>query len=144
MVDETIALFHWLAWVSEQIYGPDARGAARRWVIRRVHRDGPRTVPELAKARAIRRQSLQPVVDALARDGFVELRANARHARSKLVTLTTRGVALADEMDRVDERVLRAVSRGMRENALVEAAATLRDLRVHFEAGVRWKPLVTR
>ncbi len=116
--------------------------AARRWVIRRVHRDGPRTVPELAKARAIRRQSLQPVVDALARDGFVELRANSRHARSKLVTLTTRGVALAAEMDRVDERVLRAVSRGMRESALLEAAATLRDLRVHFEAGVRWKPVV--
>lgn len=144
VVDETIALFHWLAWVSDQIYGPDARGAARRWVIRRVHRDGPRTVPQLAKARAIRRQSLQPVVDALARDGLVHLEANAAHARSKLVTLTRRGLELADEMDRVDALVLRAVSRGMRESALLEAAATLRDLRAHFEAGVRWRPLVGR
>ncbi len=141
-MDETIALFHWLAWVSDQIYGEDARGAARRWVIRRVHRDGPRTVPQLARARTIRRQSLQPVVDALARDGLVELRANPTHARSKLVTLTQRGADLAHEMDRIDDRVLRSVARGMRESALVETAATLRDLRTGFEAGVRWKPLV--
>ncbi len=142
MVDETIALFHWLAWVSDQIYGDDARGAAGRWVLRRLRRDGPSTVPRLARARAIRRQSLQPVVDSLARDGLVELRENPAHARSKLVALTRRGGDLTGEMDRIDARVLRAVSRGMRERALVEAAATLRDLRAGFESGVRWRMLV--
>ena len=140
LVDETVALHQWLAWVSEQIYGEDARGAARRWTLRRLDRDGARTVPELARARVVRRQSLQPIVDGLVRDGLVDLRENPRHARSELVTLTRRGADLVARMDRVDERVLRAASRGVGERDLVEAAETLRALRAGFETGVRWRP----
>lgn len=138
VVDETIALQHWLAWVSDQIYGDDARGAARRWTLRRV-RDAPHTVPQLARVRAVRRQSLQPVVDALLADGLVELRPNPAHARSELVALTRRGAELVDRMDRVDERVLRAVARGLRERDLETTAATLRALRAGFESGLRWR-----
>ena len=139
VVDETIALFHWLAWVSDQIYGDDARGAARRWTLRRLHRDGPCTVPELARARAIRRQSIQPVIDALARDGLVTPVANPRHARSVRFALTDAGVRLAARLDRVDDRVLRAVSRGVGERELTVAASTLRRLRAGFETGARWR-----
>ena len=139
VVDETIALFHWLSWVSDQIYGDDARGAARRWTLRRLHRDGPSTVPELARARAIRRQSIQPVVDALVGEGLVVARANPRHARSMRFALTDAGVRLALRLDRVDDRVLRAVSRGIVDRDLAVAAATLKRLRAGFETGARWR-----
>ena len=38
VVDETIALFHWLEWVAQHLYGDDSLGAPRRWVLRRLHR----------------------------------------------------------------------------------------------------------
>ncbi|HEX4517006.1 MAG TPA: MarR family transcriptional regulator [Polyangiaceae bacterium] len=139
VVDETIALFHWLAWVSDQIYGDEARGAARRWTLRRLHRDGPCTVPELARARAIRRQSIQPVVDALVRDGLVRVTENPRHARSVRFAITDAGAKLVDRLDRVDARVLRAVSRGIVPRDLAVAASTLQRLRAGFETGARWR-----
>lgn len=140
VVDETIALFHWLSWVSDQIYGDDARGAARRWTLRRLHRDGPSTVPELARARAIRRQSIQPVVDALVEDGLVFATPNPRHARSTRFAIADAGVKLVHRLDRIDDRVLRAVSRGIVERDLAISSETLRRLRAGFETGTaRWR-----
>ena len=139
VVDETIALFHWLSWVSDQIYGEGARGAARRWTLRRLRRDGPRTVPELARARAIRRQSIQPVVDALVRDGLVVAMPNPRHARSVRFAITDHGAKLVERLDRVDDRVLRAVSRGIAPRDLAITASALRRLRAGFETGARWR-----
>jgi len=139
VVDETIALFRWLSWVSDQLYGDDARGAARRWVLRRLHRDGPMTVPRLARARTLRRQSMQPVVDALVADGLVRWLANPRHARSRLASLTGRGAALVTRLDRIDADVLRAVGRGIPAAELAAAAATLRALRAGFEVEPRWR-----
>jgi DNA-binding MarR family transcriptional regulator len=140
VVDETIALHHWLAYVADEIYGDDARGASRRWLIRRLDRGGPQTVPALAKLRAVRRQSLQPLVDALAAEGLAERRDNERHARSPLVALSRAGIALAARLDRVDAAVLRAVGRGLSERDLVTTATTLAKLRAGFELGMRWRP----
>ena len=133
MVDETIALFRWLAWASEHIYGEDARGATRRWILRSLQRRGAQSVPALARARAMRRQSVQPIVDALLADGLVELAENPAHKRSKLVVLTQEGAALVERMDRVDARVLGSVARDVAEQDLVAAAATLGALRRGFE-----------
>lgn len=141
VVDETIALFRWLAWIADQIYGDEPRGAAQRWLLRALHRRGAQTVPQLARARGARRQSLQPVVDALADAGLVALASNPEHARSKLVVLTRAGVAAAQRMDRVDARVLGAVSRGIPEPRLAATAATLRALRRGFETE-RWRAAV--
>lgn len=142
MVDETIALFRWLEWVSDQLYGDDARGAARRWVLRRLDRDGPQTVPALARARSLRRQSMQPVIDALVADGLVERIANPRHARSPRAALTARGAALARRLDRIDARVLGAVSRTIPEADLARAAQTLRAIRTGFEIEPRWRAVL--
>jgi len=133
VVDETIALFRWLAWASEHIYGEEARGATRRWVLRSLQRNGPQSVPALARARAMRRQSVQPIVDSLVDDGFVELARNPAHERSKLVVLTGAGATLVEEMDRVDARVLGMVARGIAEPHLVVTARTLGMLRHGFE-----------
>jgi DNA-binding MarR family transcriptional regulator len=138
-VDETIALFRWLSWVSEQLYGDDARGAARRWVLRRLTREGPHTVPALARARRQRRQSMQPVVDALVADGLVRWRDNPAHARSRLAVITARGRRLVSGLDAIDARVLRAVSRDVSTSDLECTARTLRALREGFELEPRWR-----
>lgn len=134
MVDETIALFRWLAWAAENVYGDaTTHGATRRWILRSIHRHGPQTVPALAKSRTMRRQGIQPLVDALAREGFVTSRTNPSHKRSRLVALTHKGLERVERMDRVDARVLEIVSRGIAEPQLVVTAATLARLRQGFE-----------
>jgi DNA-binding MarR family transcriptional regulator len=139
VVDETIALFHWLEWVADQLYGDEGRGAPRRWVLRRLQRYGPQTVPELARAKALRRQSMQPVVDAIEAEGLVELTENPRHSRSRLARLTGRGAQLVERMDRIDARTLSAVSRGIPTPRLASTATTLRELREGFSIESRWR-----
>ena len=140
VVDATIALYHWLAWVSDELYGEDARGAARRWTLRRLRRDGPQTIPALAKIRTVRRQSLQPLVDALIADGLVVFEKNPKHARSNLLVLTKRGVELVERLDRIDNAVLRAVGTGIAEKDLRVTSETLRTLQSRFETKMRWRP----
>src|SRR5205085_4916674 len=93
----------------------------------------------LARTRALRRQSIQPIVDDLAVRGLVELVPNPRHARSPRVRITARGSALVARMDRVDRRVLAAVGGGLDPAAITTTAATLRALRSQLEIALRWR-----
>jgi DNA-binding MarR family transcriptional regulator len=142
VVDETIALFHRLRWVAEQIYGDEGRSTARRGVLRGLVRYGPATVPGLARTRSVTRQHLQAVVDALAADGLVELVPNPSHRRSRLVRATARGEEIVRRMDRVDVRVLEAVRGNLSQRDLELTARTLRALREGFERGVRWRAVL--
>ena len=139
VVDETAALFHRLAWVADEIYGDEGRGTARRGILRGLARYGPATVPALARARSVRRQTIQPVVDALVADGLAELVDNPAHATSRLVKVTAAGVVIVQRMDRTDRRVLAAVGADVDARAIAVTARTLRALRTRFETQLRWR-----
>ncbi len=139
VVDETVALNHRLQWVAERMYGDDGRRATRRGLLRGVIRYGPQTVPQLARARSVTRQNIQPVVDALLAEGLVRLASNPEHKRSKLVVATPRGEQLVQEWDLADARVLAAVGRGLSQRDLDITARTLRLVRERFELKLRWQ-----
>lgn len=142
VVDETIALFHRVRWVAEQIYAGDGRWTARRGILRGLVRYGPRTVPQLALARSVTRQHTQEVVDRLAADGLVELVANPAHKRSRLVRATRAGAALVAQMDGVDTRVLAAIGGGLTLRDLATTARTLRGVRLAFEDEPVWRAVL--
>jgi DNA-binding MarR family transcriptional regulator len=142
VVDETIALFHRLRWVAEQIYGSEGRSTARRGLLRGLSRYGPQTVATLARTRFVTRQHVQEVVDALARDGLVELISNPEHARSRLVRATPRGETMVVAWDETDARVLAAVGSSLTRSDLESTARTLRAIREGFEVSMRWRPVV--
>jgi DNA-binding MarR family transcriptional regulator len=135
VIDETIALFHRVRYVAEQIYVADGRSATQRGVLRGLVRYGPRTVPQLARTRSVSRQHTQEVVDRLRADGFVELVTNPAHRRSRLVRATRRGVALVASMDEADAAVLRAIGERLvaTRAELGITARTLREVRERFE-----------
>ena len=139
VVDETVALNHRLQWVAERMYGDDGRHATRRGILRGVLRYGPQSVPELARARSVTRQNIQPVVDALVAEGWVRLVPNPKHARSRLVAATARGEELVKRWDLADARVLAAVGRGLSNQDLEVTARTLRAIRERFETRLRWQ-----
>lgn len=144
VVDETIALFHRLAWVADEIYGEQGRGTSRRGILRGLVRFGPQSVPQLARARSVRRQTVQPVVDELVAEGLVEWIANPRHATSRLVRIRPSGAAIVERMDRIDRRVLEVVGADLEPDAIATTTATLRALRIRFETTVRWRAAATR
>jgi len=143
VVDETIALFHRVRWVAEQIYVPDGRSLPRRGILRGLVRYGPRTVPQLALARSVTRQHTQEVVDGLVAAGLAELVANPAHARSRLVRATARGVAVVAQMDAVDTRVLAAIGGALSARELAVTARTLRAVREAFEDEARWRRVIS-
>jgi DNA-binding MarR family transcriptional regulator len=139
VVDEVIGLFHRLRYVAEEIYGEGGRSTARRGILRGLVRYGAQTVPELARARSVTRQDVQPVVGALATEGLVELLDNPAHRRSRLVRVTERGERLVRVLDATDARVLRAVGVGLTARDLDTTARTLAELRRRFETSTRWR-----
>lgn len=142
VIDETIALYHRLRWVAEEIYGQEGRSTARRGLLRGLVRYGAQTVPALARARSVTRQHVQEVVDRLEESGLVERIENPRHARSPLIRATRRGEALVQKMDEVDARVLVAAAGAISERDLAITLRTLRSLRSGFELGARWRGAV--
>ena len=140
VVDETIALYHRMRWISEQVYGDEGRSTARRGILRGLVRYGAQTVPALARARSVTRQHVQEVVDALLAHDLVVLEPNPAHKRTPLVRATQNGEALVREMDEIDAGVLGAVSNAVPPRDMELTARTLRTLRNAFEVqSSRWR-----
>lgn len=73
--------------------------AGGEWgVLRTLVKDGPQTVPEMARARPVSRQHCQTIVNTLEAEGTVELIENPKHKKSKLVRITKKGRARFEAM----------------------------------------------
>jgi len=140
VVEEAIALYHRIRWVSEQVYGEEGRSTARRGILRGLVRYGAQSVPALARARSVTRQHVQEVVDALLEHDLVTLEPNPAHKRSPLVKATSAGEVLVKEMDDIDTRVLSTVSDVVSARDMELTVRTLRTLRNAFEMqSARWR-----
>lgn len=62
-----------------------------RWQVLGAIWDDPATVSDIARIMGLTRQSVQRTVNALERDGFVELVDNPSHKRARLVRITHKG-----------------------------------------------------
>ncbi|MEZ6022407.1 MAG: MarR family transcriptional regulator [Hyphomonadaceae bacterium] len=68
--------------------------AGGEWgVLRTLAKDGPQTVPDIARARPVSRQHCQTICNALHEQGLVAFVDNPKHKRSKLVQVTDKGRA---------------------------------------------------
>ncbi len=138
---ETVALFHRLRVVAEQVHGQGEMSAGRRGILRNIDRLGPQTVPQMARDRPVSRQHIQTLVNELAKEGLVDFIDNPAHKRSSLVHLTRKGKVTLDAMNQREAKLLGALDTGIAEKDLRTAAAVLRRLRESFE-DARWKRLL--
>ncbi|MGC4028381.1 MAG: MarR family transcriptional regulator [Steroidobacteraceae bacterium] len=71
-----------------------------RWQVLGAITDQPRTVAQIARQYELTRQGVLWVVQAMVKDGLVELVRNPDHRRAKLVRQTSLGFALYEEISR--------------------------------------------
>ena len=143
VIGETVALFHRLRVVSEQIHGQGEVSSGRWGVMRSLAQAGPQTVPQLARSRPVSRQYIQTLVDGLAEQGLIEGVANPAHKRSPLLRLTPKGQTLLEDMNKKAARVLKQLSSLIPDEELRRTASTLRAVRELF-AGNQWEQALKR
>ena len=138
---ETVALFHRLRAVADQLYGQGEMSGARRGVLRSLDRLGPQTVPQMARARPVSRQHIQAVVNPLVEEGFVEFIDNPAHKRSHLVRLTPKGKESVGAMNRREAKLLGKLGVDIPQDDLLTAVKVLRAVRESFESP-QWKRIL--
>src|SRR5262245_31922881 len=86
LIDETVRLYRRLSIVAEQVHHRGEMSGGLRGILRSLKKEGPQTVPHMARVRAVSRQHVQSLVNQLALEGFVVLTANPASKRSPLVS----------------------------------------------------------
>ena len=118
-------LFHLLAAAGSALHAEVGVTASMRGVMESIHRQGPQTVPALARQRPVSRQHIQRIVDQLLERKLVQLEDNPAHKRSPRVALTPRGATLFRTMSEREKSVFERIARNL---SAAEAHTALRVL----------------
>jgi DNA-binding MarR family transcriptional regulator len=90
LILETFRVYGDLLAEGDRISGAFGQSSARWQVLGAIDADAE-TVPGIARAMGLTRQSVQRTVDLLETDGLIRYRDNPAHRRSRLVEMTPRG-----------------------------------------------------
>jgi DNA-binding MarR family transcriptional regulator len=123
---EVMALANQLRRTAASVPDPACTQVGGWGVLQLLERQGPLTVPSIARYRTVSRQSTQTLVNRLESEGWVALATNPAHKRSGLVQLTEDGRhTLAAALARKPTSLLPQVP----ESRLISAARLLRQVR---------------
>ena len=129
MIDQIRRCFFLLGAVSDDAVADLGLSASTRAVLEHLDENGPATVPQIAAAKTVRRQSIQELADKLHAAGFVAFADNPAHRRSQLLTLTRKGRAVFAEVRERDLQILSRLAKSLGPQRTSAAAATLQALR---------------
>jgi len=130
------AAFHKLRAAGKRLGAVFPMGGGTWGLLRSLAREGPQTVPALARARPVARQHIQVMVDALAAQGLVSLIANPRHKRSRLVALTPAGEVAFAALDGRVRAAATNLAAGLDAADVTVATAVLRSLARKLDEGL--------
>lgn len=112
-----------------------------RAVMEILHRNGPASVPDLARQLHIQRQYVQVMVNDAITAEMVEKKPNASHARSALISLTDTGNTLITQVLKKEQGLLRDIARDLPAEDIETALAVTNTVLTRFQAlNVRPKP----
>src|ERR1700761_3776974 len=98
LVEQVRATFFELRRISETMLDDlDCTGAERSLLVE-LDKAGPRTVPQLARARAVSRQAMQRAADRVIERGWARAVDNPEHQRSSLIELAPLGARVLDKI----------------------------------------------
>ncbi len=105
LLDEVRLLWHVMVRTGERLHAGEKTTLGMRGVLELLLRDGPATVPQMARSRRVTRQHVQGLADALRQLEMVALVDNPAHRRSPLVRLTPAGRSAIERMRRRERRL---------------------------------------
>jgi DNA-binding MarR family transcriptional regulator len=134
LLDEVRLAMHRLVQVSEALHAREPVTLGMRAILEFALKNGPTSVPGIARSRHVSRQHIQALVNPLLEQGLAELRENPAHRRSPLVALTPAGERLIRRMRRKEERAFGRMATEVPAAEIDGAARTLRAVRLSLEA----------
>ena len=133
LIDEVRLLWNALVGRGERIHEGEPITMGMRAVLEFLGRNGPTTVPNVARRRGVTRQHIQTLVNELLDEGCVELLENPAHRRSALVGLSARGERTLARMRRREAAALKAAAISASPAQLARAAKVLASVRRGLE-----------
>jgi DNA-binding MarR family transcriptional regulator len=130
VIDETTRLFHFLSALTSHIHASENVAVLCRTLLHDLYHAGPQSVPSLARAQNVTRQSIQVRVNTLVQDGLVILQPNPAHKRSPLVTLTSAGKAMLERVEQREKEMLAHLHFSGSASELQSTAESLHAIRV--------------
>ncbi|MCR9141097.1 MAG: MarR family transcriptional regulator [bacterium] len=129
--------FHTLVEAYETVHRAEEITVGMRAVLEFVDREGPRTVPDIARSRRVSRQHIQTLANPLEERGLVEFVENPAHRRSPLVALTVPGANLIARMRAREAEFLKSIRLRSSSRDFETATEILRSFREDLIAGIR-------
>lgn len=133
LFEEVRKLHNRLRWTGDVLHEQSGVSTAMRSLLFSLHREGPCTVPELARERLVSRQIIQTQINGLLDLGLVASRKNPRHQRSSHVVLTGKGKQMVKEMLKQEEALLEKAGSPLSSGEVEGSVRSLRTLREHLE-----------
>ena len=129
VIDEVRLLWNALVRRGEALHADEPLTMGMRAILEFLLRNGPTTVPDVARRRGVTRQHVQALVNPLLEEGLVEAVENPAHRRSPLMRLTARGERTIRRMRRREAAVLDEADPGLSRGELQRTASALRRIR---------------
>lgn len=133
LFDETVLLYQRLSASAARFYGGGTISGPRRTVLVALSRSGAQSVAHLARTRAQSRQRLQPLVNALVKDGLVRATPNPMHKHSPLMVLTDKGQKAVEAIHRTEAEARARLQVKASADAIAGAADIVRQARLAIE-----------
>jgi DNA-binding MarR family transcriptional regulator len=131
------ACFQRLKAIGEHLHEDLDVTVAMRAVLETLVEDGPLTVPQIARRKAVTRQHIQTIVDALLAKKLVKLDDNPAHRRSPLIVATAKGSDLFADMRRREQHTLTVIGRNLDHADIGAALRTLAALNNVLESQLK-------
>ncbi|MCP4896624.1 MAG: MarR family transcriptional regulator [bacterium] len=131
---EVALLYFRMKVAAQQYLGQGRHSTGRRGLLKSLGEEGPQTVPQMARVRAVSRQHIQTVVNELRRDGLAKTKDNPKHRRSKLVTLTSAGHEFLETLHEREGELMSFLGEGISQQDFKQATSLVRLVRERLES----------
>ncbi len=130
-------VFNRLKALGDELHGDLDVTTAMRAVMETLSDAGPMTVPQIAKLKAVTRQHIQLLADALVEGGLAAVKENPAHRRSSLIALTDKGRRAFAKMRAREAPLIEDLSAEFEVQELERATAVLTRLIARIEARMK-------
>jgi len=128
LITATSALAETLKETARELHEDLGLSVPERSILLDLRKNGPLTVPTLAKHREVSRQFVQATVNPLIREGILASRTNPAHRRSKLMVLTAKGTQLLRQVMRREGSLMHELAAELAADNIRRAAETLQQV----------------